>query len=94
MKMRKTLPPATAVLPKSVSSVREGVASPSVMETAFPFTSISGATVPVPWMLKLYGFSSLSLLVMLSSAVRTPEALGLNTTVNVVDPDGVTGLVG
>ena len=37
--------------PKSVLSVVEGVASPSIIETEFPWMLISW-TVPVPWIAK------------------------------------------
>ncbi len=51
VKERLTRPVVWSAEPKSVSSAPEGVASPDVISTPFPCTSISGAiTTPVPWM--------------------------------------------
>ena len=56
---------------------------------------VRAQVVPVPWIEKLYGFSSESSLAMLNVAVRSPAALGSNTTVNVVVPlVAATGDVG
>lgn len=49
------------------------------------------AATPVPWMLKLNGFSSLSPLLKLSVAWRRPVAVGLNSTVKLVVPSGPAG---
>ena len=43
VKVCTTVPPLTAVLPKSVSSATEGVVSPLGMDWPWPWTSISGA---------------------------------------------------
>ena len=48
---RVIVPLEVATEPKSVQSVVEGVASPSVIETEFPWTFISGP-VPIPWIAK------------------------------------------
>ena len=52
VKLLGLLPLATGTLPKSVSSVAEGVASPSLIETPRPETSISGAVGPSKWLPK------------------------------------------
>ena len=72
----------------------EGVVSPLGIGEPLPSTSISGATVPVPWMAKLYGFSSLSSLAISIVAVRRPAASGSNSTMKVVYPSGSNGLPG
>ena len=89
VKVRTTVPEETSVLPKSVWSAVVGEVSPSVMEVLFPFTSIS-ASVPVPWMEKLYGFSSSSSFTMLTVPVRFPVAEGLKVTLKVVFPLAAT----
>jgi hypothetical protein len=56
-----------------------------------PWTLISGAAVvPVPWIEKLYGFSSASPLLKLRLALRKPLALGLNCTWKVLFPPAAT----
>ena len=54
----------------------------------------AGMTVPVPWMLKVYGFSSLSSFAMLIDAERTPSAVGSKVTLYVALPDAGTVLSG
>ena len=68
---------------KFVQSVATGVVSPSLIDSAFPWISISGA-IPRPWMENEYGFSSKSLFIILIVAVLIPFKDGLNATVNVV----------
>ncbi len=60
-----------------------------MIEVLLPLTSISGS-VPVPWMEKLYGFSSSSSLAMLTVPVRVPVADGLKVTLKVVVPLAAT----
>jgi len=80
--------------PKSVSSVGLGVTSPLGIETLLPVMSICGTPIPVPCMANVNGFSSESLLAMLTVALRNPIADGLNCTVIGDKPDGIRGLVG
>ena len=47
---------------------------------------MTGALTPVPWMEKLKGFSSASLLVMVSTAFLTPLDAGANFTWKLVVP--------
>ncbi|MDH3574138.1 MAG: hypothetical protein OEM90_11095 [Desulfobacteraceae bacterium] len=79
--MAVTVPPKVAVV--------------SSMEDEMGDVTVGGEAVPVPWMSKLYGFSSLSSLAMLTVPVLSPAELGVNRTVNVVvPPPEVTGVEG
>jgi hypothetical protein len=89
------VPPAISIVPKSVSSEKSGVISPSIIVVEFPVILISEAGVePVPCILKLYGFSSLSPLTILIEAVLKPSALGLNLITKVVLPEVATEAAG
>ena len=67
--------------PRYVKSPMFGVVSPSPIDIPLPLTFIAGAIVPVPWIVKLKGFSSVSLLAMFMVAVFKPDDDGLNSTV-------------
>ena len=75
----------TSAAPKSVWLVVLGVVAPLGMLTPLPWTSISGA-VPLPCTTKVYGFSSLSLLPIVTVAVTGPTALGAKSSWKVVLP--------
>ena len=53
-----------------------------------------GSALPVPVIFIMYGLFVASLLVSVIVAFFTPLELGLNSTVNVVEPLAVTGDVG
>jgi len=58
------------------------------------FTYPPHKLVPVPWISKLYGFSSLSSFAIVSVAVLIPRALGSKVILNVVLPLATMGVVG
>ena len=61
VKVCASVPLASFTFPKSVSSVTDGVVSPSAIELPLPWISISGAgTTAIPVIVKVYGSSSLS----------------------------------
>jgi hypothetical protein len=71
-------PPSDVMLPPRVA---EDAAMEEAAEVARP-----GVVMPVPWMLKLQGFSSPSLLAMERVAERVPVAEGSKVIWKVVDP--------
>ena len=70
-------------LPKSVPSVRDGEKSLLAMELPLPYKSISEER-EVPMIEKQYGLSRVSVLTMLTRAVRVPEKAGSNLIENEV----------
>ena len=80
---RLTPAPPCVTLPKWVPSAVLGVVSPSLMFWPLPSTATSGAvgTVTVPVILKLNGFSSLSLVSKLICPLFVPATAVSNRTV-------------
>ena len=75
----------TAIDPKSVSSPTEGETSPLVIDVAKPCISISGPPVAVPWMVKVYGFSSASSLEIITFDIDyNPLASGTHTATVII----------
>ena len=87
-----TVPPAVAVEPKSVQSAVVGVASPSVIEVEFPWTSISGLldeeTVTVAVFVQPFVFIYVITLVPAETPVTKPVALTV-ATLGVAEVQGV-----
>ena len=95
-------PPVTASHDAFVVAVHDTfavTASVSPLAAPFPTFVLAGvisnaAGVPVPWIAKLYGFSSPSSLAMLIVALRNPVPAGSNVTWKIVAPSAATGVVG
>ena len=75
-------------LPKSVPSVVLGVESPSTIDAPLPKTSISGFPVTTAFRAKLYGDSSLSLLVIETWPLNVVAVVDEKFTENVSDAPG------
>ena len=92
--VREIVTLAAATDPKLVWSSVVGLVSPSPISAPLPFIFISGLAAPVPWSVKLYGFSSESLFEIAISAVLAPVEVGEKRIENVVVPEALTELEG